>query len=251
MRPWLSSVALARYKPMQGASPARRLLMISPECSIAERRLTPSLPERLKTETQALHTAAERSVFIGELLRGRMQRSAYCDLLVNLHAIYATLEPALDRHAAHPCIAPILIPGLRRTASLEHDLQCLRGPGATQPVHLQDATQAYVDRLNELDSSRPELLLAHAYVRYLGDLSGGQILSKVVAKSFDPVGTSGPSCVAFYDFGDTLHTQELTRRFRGGLDAVVLDRAAEDAIVAEAMSAFGLHRQLFDELAQE
>lgn len=212
--------------------------------------MTPSLPERLKTETQALHTAAERSVFIGELLRGRMQRSAYCELLDNLHAIYAALEPALERHAAHPCIAPIVIPALWRTATLEHDLQCLRGSDKAQPIHLQDATRAYVDRLHELDASRPELLLAHAYVRYLGDLSGGQILSKIVAKSFGPSEKSGDKCVAFYDFGDTLRTRELIREFRTGLDAVTLDREGEDAMVTEAIAAFQLHRQLFDELAQ-
>jgi len=56
--------------------------------------LTASLAERLKTETRALHTSAERSTFMGVLLRGRMERPAYCALLRNLHAIYALRDDA-------------------------------------------------------------------------------------------------------------------------------------------------------------
>ena len=68
----------------------------------AERRLNPSLAERLRTETRELHSTAERSALMNALMCGRMERQAYCALLGNLHAIYAALEPALARHARRP-----------------------------------------------------------------------------------------------------------------------------------------------------
>lgn len=208
-----------------------------------ERRLTAPLAERLKTETRALHTAAERSVFMGALLRGHLAPPAYGALLRNLHAIYAVLEPALQRHAGHPAIAPVYLPSLWRTRALEHDLLALHGPRWADELALQPAAVDYVARLREIDGSQPELLLAHAYVRYLGDLSGGRMLGGIVAKSVHR------DAVAFYEFGDAVATKELTRSFRAGLAAVpVVDQQA-DALVSEARLSFGLHQRLFDELA--
>ena len=66
--------------------------------------MIPTLAQRLKAETRALHTAAERSRFMSVLLRGQMGRAPCCALLRNLHSIYAALEPALARRALHPVI---------------------------------------------------------------------------------------------------------------------------------------------------
>ena len=208
-----------------------------------ERCLTAPLAERLKAETRALHMAAERSVFMGALLRGELERPAYGALLRNLHAIYAVLEPALERHAGDPAIAPVYLPSLWRTRTLERDLLALHGPRWADELALQPAAIAYVERLREVDAAQPELLLAHAYVRYLGDLSGGQMLSGIVARSFQR------DAVAFYDFGDAPATQALTQAFRAGLAAVPADERRIDALVGEARLSFGLHQRLFDELA--
>jgi heme oxygenase (biliverdin-producing, ferredoxin) len=223
--------------------------------------LSTSLAERLKSETRALHVATERSSFMGALLRGQMERPAYRNLLRNLHAIYAALEPALVHHAAHPMLAPLVMPALWRLPALVHDLQLLDTAAGSRPpsvrphqTHqppqapssIQPATHAYVARLHTLDATAPALLLAHAYVRYLGDLSGGQMLRSIVAR------TLAPDCagaVAFYDFGDEGQTRALTAAFRSGLLQVPVDGRATDALVDEARSAFERHQQLFTELA--
>lgn len=211
-----------------------------------ECRLIPSLAERLKTETRALHTAAERSTFMGVLLRGRMERPAYSALLRNLHAIYAVLEPALERHAQHPVIAPVYLPALWRTPALAHDLRVLHGARWADALPLQPAARDYRDRVLELDANRPALLLAHAYVRYLGDLSGGQMLRSIVAKTLPP---EQAAATAFYEFGDAAQTQALTQAFRGGLVGITIDAQQQDVLVREARLAFEMHHRLFDELA--
>lgn len=204
-----------------------------------------SLAERLKIETRALHTAAERSALMGLLLRGRMQRPAYAALLRNLHGIYAVLEPALARHSSHAVLAPVWLPALWRTHALERDLHELHGSGWSVELALQPAAVRYAARLRELDATRPALLLAHAYVRYLGDLSGGQMLRNIVAAS---PALDAANAVAFYDFGDAAGTRELTLAFRAGLGSVAVDDALSTALVDEAQWAFELHRRLFDEL---
>lgn len=207
--------------------------------------MTQSLAQRLKNETRALHVQAERSPLMGLLLRGALGRTAYCALLRNLHEVYAQLEPALARHAGHAALAPVHLPGLARLAGLRADLDVLHGPGWELALPLQPAALAYAQRLQQLDLEQPLLLLAHAYVRYLGDLSGGQVLGRMVAASLWAPPGAGTS---FYDFGPPGNGAALARTFRAGLDRLVLAAPEAQAVVAEAQAAFGRHRQLFDEL---
>ena len=205
--------------------------------------MTGRLSERLRADTRGLHIQAERSPFMQALLRGRLQRAAYAELLHELLAIYQALEPALRRHAAHPALAPFDLAPLARASALQEDLDWLapRRPGA----HQQPTSERYVRRLHELDAHLPETLLAHAYVRYMGDLSGGQMLRGIVARGLGdlPAGRG----LAFYDFGDAAVTAALKAGFRSALDQAPI--ADLDGLVAEAKLAFVWHRELFDELA--
>jgi heme oxygenase len=171
-----------------------------------------------------------------------------------LSAIYAALEPALRRHAAHPVLAAVYSTELFRGAALTADIRALRNDCAIdsdgdQPiVALAAATLSYVARLRELDTSKPELLLAHAYVRYLGDLNGGQILKAIVGKS---LALSDVAATSFYDFGDAARIAEMARQFRAGLAGLSLMPPAADAIVNEAKRSFELHIAMFDELSAQ
>jgi heme oxygenase len=204
----------------------------------------PTLAERLKAATAVLHRRVEGSAFMVGVLRGRIDRAAYVGFLHNLQALYAALEQVLPRHAGQAAIGPVVMPQLFRSASISADLKALGATVASAP--LAPATQAYVARLHELDTTRPGLLVAHAYVRYLGDLNGGQALRRVVART---LGLSGPVGTVFYDFGDAATRRALVQRFRDGLNAVGQHSTEHDALVAEAVLAFERHGRLFDELA--
>ena len=203
-----------------------------------------SLSSRLKEATRELHRLAENSGGMGALLRGRVERAPYCLLLRNLHALYAALEDALDRHAALPQVAPVRMPVLYRTAALAADLRTLHGP-CWDELTVAAAMQSYVARLAEVARTRPPLLAAHAYVRYMGDLSGGRILRDVIARTLALQDGAG---IAFYTFADAGDGRELKERFREGMDALPVDDALAQAIVAEARAAFARHVELFEEL---
>lgn len=202
-----------------------------------------SLPERLKTATRELHTEAERAGVMRRLVTGRLPRADYLRLMHNLAAIYDALEPALARHAAHPALAPVYDPALARRAALAADLALL-APQA-KPPPLAPSTAAYVARLHRLDRSAPQQLLAHAYVRYLGDLSGGQVLQRVVGHSY---GLTPPDGLRFYLFGDSAEVAARIGAFRRGLAAVPVSADDIDALVDEARAAFTLHAAMFREL---
>jgi heme oxygenase (biliverdin-producing, ferredoxin) len=208
--------------------------------------LSSSLSERLRAETKDLHTEVERAGVMAALLRGALERERYTALLRNLHALYAALEAALMRHATHADVAPVVFPVLFRQAALAADLDVLHGPTWPSELPLQAATQRYVARLQDIDTREPGLLAAHAYVRYLGDLSGGQMLRQIVVRGFQLGEDEGSR---FYDFGDAATVQTHLRAFRAGLASLGLGTAGNDALVAEARWAFGRHGELFVELA--
>jgi heme oxygenase len=186
---------------------------------------------------------AERSGIMPRLLAGHVDRRVYCGLLRNLHALYETLECALERHAGSPLVAPVRFPALFRAAALTADLRHLCGAG-WEAKPLAGAMDAYVARIEAIALERPELLAAHAYVRYMGDLNGGQILRGVVT---DALALKGDLGTAFYSFG-ALDPAAAGMRFREALDALPVDEEGAAAIVAEANDAFARHMRLFEEL---
>lgn len=199
----------------------------------------PDLPARLREATRTPHMQAERSGLMASLLRGRVGRAAYCALLRNLHAIYAALEGAND--------IALVDPALHRADALAQDLAHLHGPAWREQLALAPATQDYVERLQALARGRPRALAAHAYVRYLGDLHGGQVLRGLVRRGLglDEHGVLG---TRFYDFGGAAQVQRLRTAFRQRLAALPLAAAEQQAVIDEACWAFEQHRRIFEQL---
>ncbi|TXC67516.1 biliverdin-producing heme oxygenase [Piscinibacter aquaticus] len=179
------------------------------------------------------------------MLRGGLSLPAYCLLLASLHPIYAALESGLQRHADRPELAAIHAPSLWREPALAEDLLQLHGTGWREALVPPPQALAYAAHLHELAEQAPALLAAHAYVRYLGDLSGGQALRRIVATS---LGLADGTGTRFYDFGLPAQTAALAGELRAGLDRIEADEATRAAIVNEAERAFARHERLFGEL---
>ena len=200
---------------------------------------------RLKHATRDLHRQAQRSGIMQRLLLGRIERPGYGALLRNLHEIYAGLETALEARFEHPLLAPILFRALFRRANIESDLRFLHGDRWAEEIAVLPAAASYRARLDEISSAEPALLVAHAYVRYLGDLSDGQIVYQLVAERLG-LGEAGSR---FYQFGSAEDIDVLVARFRAGLDAIPADATEVDRIADEAQRALRLHIDLYEQLA--
>lgn len=203
-----------------------------------------TLSSRLRTETRELHVQAERSGAMGALLRGQLPLEGYGALVAALLEIYAALEEGLERHAAHPAIAALRRPGLARRSALESDLAVLRRLGLA-PLEPASAARAYGAHLRALAADDPLRLVAHAWLRYLGDLNGGRILERVVRERLGvPEGA-----MAFYRFPALADPAAAAVQWRLALDALPLDDALGDVLVAEASDGFRRHIALFEEIA--
>jgi heme oxygenase len=201
------------------------------------------LSAQLRSETSEAHRLAESSLLVSQILAGTIELRDYCRMMVNLHAIYQELECQLERHAADPAIRHIADVRLARAAAIEQDLRRLMGECWSETFQLEGATTHYLERLATIGERHPARLVAHAYVRYLGDLSGGQIISRAVRPV---VGVAADEALHFYDFGSKAEVAELKTRFRDGLDRI---EGESDAIIEEALLAFHDARSLFEQLA--
>lgn len=203
-----------------------------------------SLATRLRHETAALHAQAERSGVMAALIAGTIERPAYVALLRNLHALYLALESALARHRTDPRLAFACAAPLLRAARIAQDLATLGRDVPAAP--LAPAAERYVEHLAALAGREPLRLVAHAYVRYLGDLYGGQQLARGLRQRFELPPGQG---TRFYDFGPAPGLPALRATFRAGLDGAARTPAQADAVIDEAQDAFRRHLALFDDLA--
>lgn len=209
---------------------------------------TSGLAVRLREETRAEHHAAERGGFVHALMRGQLTRERYASYLLALWAIYDALEASLQRHAGHPVVGLLALPELYRSPAIAADLgdQFDLAPGARPLV---PAAVAYVERLYRLADAAPSLLVAHAYTRYLGDLSGGQILRLGAARALGlpPDAPHGAPGLAFYDF-PLREVDPYKQLVRARLDALPINAGQAAAIISEARWAFAGTAAVFAEL---
>ena len=205
---------------------------------------TPKLSERLRNETREAHTKAERSGIMRDVLRGTIAREDYIALLHNLRALYAELESQLDQNRNHAALAGVNWPALKRTASLDADIAAFAGGASADPL-LTASTKAYVQHLRDIGTHHPERLFPHAYLRYLGDLYGGQIMKSILAKTF--AGQAG--AFTFYTVSDLGDASEFKNTFRSAIDVLPSLGISSDVMVAEAARGYELHAAIFTELA--
>ncbi|RRR99169.1 biliverdin-producing heme oxygenase [Glycomyces terrestris] len=157
--------------------------------------------------------------------------------------VYEAIEAAGERLAGDPVAGPFLFPELARRESLESDLRFLMGPKWRSGLEPLPSTRAYVDRIRA-SAAAPAGYIAHAYTRYLGDLSGGQAFGKAARRNygFDGEGAS------FYDFADIPSPKAFKDEYRARLDAVDLPGDAKDALVAEVLLAYDHNGAVLAEL---
>lgn len=201
----------------------------------------------LNEGTKPLHTEAERSGVMGALLRGRASREAYLRLLSSLHAIYEALEDGLDYQAEHPALRPMQSPGFARRAALEADLAAALGRLWRDEAPAHPLALDYAAHLRTLALTDPARLLSHAWLRYLGDLNGGQIIARLIKGS----GALGDVPTAFYEFPDIAEPRAAAAEWRARLDALPFGDEERSGLVAEAQDGFRRHIALFAALADQ
>lgn len=154
------------------------------------------------------------------------------------------LEEGLAANANDNVLSPTYNPALlARTSALSSDIALLLGVSdddsswKTHPIHQTlissppPAFHAYISRLTHLIEEEPRMLLAHSYIRYMGDLSGGQIMKRNIRKAYGLADVQGTTFFEFRVMGsegetnppaaDADEVKRIKEWFRTGIDAGV------------------------------
>lgn len=208
-----------------------------------------SFSSLIRTASHEQHVEAETSTFMSDLLGGRLGVDAYARYTEQLWFVYEALESGAQGLASDPAAGPFIRPELFRLAALERDLAHLRGPGWRSTLTALPATRAYADRVTECARDWPSGYIAHHYTRYLGDLSGGQIIRDRAEKTWG-FARKGDG-VRFYVFEQIPNPAAFKRGYRELLDAVPVDDLEKQRIVTECKRAFALNTAVFRALGEE
>ncbi|MGC5617622.1 heme oxygenase (biliverdin-producing) [Georgenia sp. Z1491] len=203
-----------------------------------------NLSELLRDATRAEHEHAETRTFVTDLMGGALGRDAYIVLARQHHAIYTALEEAGARLADDPVAGAFVRDELLREQAVAADLRTLAGADWAD-LEVLPATHDYVARLNSIDDAAT--YLAHAYTRYLGDLSGGQIIARMLQRHYGMT----PDELAFYTFAEIPKTKPYKDEWRAAMDAADLSDADRERCVAEAKLAFDLNAAVFVALGEK
>ena len=179
----------------------------------------------IREATKEHHRQAEQQQFVKTLMSGEIHPRLYATFLYNLSHCYA----ALEKWSQYQGLLDSL-PGIARAAKLAHDCQDLWVRISPQP-EITDSTKKYIEHIDSI-RREPAKLFAHVYVRYLGDLYGGQMIK-----------TKTPGVNTYLEFDNA---KELIQTIRETINSYIKTDA--DDVIAEAKICFEYATELFKEM---
>lgn len=205
------------------------------------------LSAAIRERSTGAHSDSESAGFMSDLLQGRGTREDYVALVAQHFFIYEALEAATARMRKDPVAATFISDKLTRMPALEADLAFLIGDDWREQIQPLPATKAYVERIEQVGRTWVGGFVAHHYTRYLGDLSGGLFIGKLMSRRFG-FETNG---VGFYLFGDIADPAAFKDAYREQLDAAPWDEAERERVIAEVLAAYQFNTDVFADLQRE
>lgn len=176
----------------------------------------------LREATRQRHEEAENHRFVKALFGGNLPFKAYAEFLYNQMFAYRALELAAKEAGVLEGISEI-----QRTKKIKEDLTALGELDPNlYPLKLHKSTHDYIQYV--LGLQQADDLMAHVYVRHMGDMFGGAMIKKVIA---------GPGHM--YEFEN-----------RGALIQEIRSRLKSE-MADEANRVFEFAIRLFEEIANE
>lgn len=174
----------------------------------------------LKEATYEQHKRAETRPFVKILFSGSIDPKLYATYLKNQHPMYEILEVCAMPHGLFSGL-----PEIRRAPAILADYIELWGSDNPELPTMCPVVDEYCKYILSIKDD-PKKLMAHVYVRHMGDLSGGQMISKKV-----------PGSGKYYQFGD--EPEKIKEAIRAKLD---------DSLADEAKVAFEFATKLFEQM---
>lgn len=154
----------------------------------------------IRKASSTLHSASEHTGYIKRIIDKTATKEGYAEYLYNLSAMYKAIEDALDKNANNEVVKNFVTKELYRHELIEKDIKYLLGDNISS-MNLLASTVASISRINELSNTKPELIVAYAYTRFLADLFGGRTFYELFSKDYK-IENEGLNYYMFKDIDD-------------------------------------------------
>ena len=195
----------------------------------------------IRQKSMTLHQAAENSGFLKRLLNGNADVSSYSEYLYNLCAVYEAIEQSLESCQEVEALKPFITPELYRTSKIKQDLDYLV---PNHSLTLLASTEAYISRIHEVAANTPELIIPHAYTRFLADLFGGRTLATLMVETYK-ISNEG---LNYYEFDELEDIRAYVMTYHHKLGALALDETLKQAFLNEVSNAYIYNLAISEEL---
>ena len=138
---------------------------------------------KIRRNTGALHSASEHTGFIKRIVDGQACKDSYAEYLFNLSAMYKAIEDTIEKNISNEVIKNFATKELYRYELIQKDLEFLLGDKLND-MNLLPSTKAFIERIEEIDNTNPELIIAYAYTRFIADLFGGRTFLSLLSTSY-------------------------------------------------------------------
>jgi heme oxygenase len=159
----------------------------------------------LKELTADVHAEAESQPFIKSIFAGNVDKVKYTDYVYQLFHVYSLMEILASKHDIFEGMED-----LKRANAAQRDWSELCEGIPTTVFNIKQSTLNYLQYLDSIKDDHKKLL-AHVYVRHMGDMFGGQQLAKLT-----------PGNGHMYKFEDI---PSLIKAVRSKLDVSLADEA--------------------------
>jgi heme oxygenase len=202
--------------------------------------------QALRERTWTGHGESEGAGFMHDLMTGKGTREDYVALVVQHYFVYEALEAAAVKFADDAQAQPFLSDQLTRMPALEADLAFLLGDDWRGQISPLPTTERYVARIREIQAEGwAGGFVAHHYTRYLGDLSGGQAIGRLMKRHFG-FETNG---ILFYLFDQIADPKAFKETYRDQLDAAGWDAEERERVIDEVLLAYRFNTEMFEDLS--
>lgn len=200
---------------------------------------------QIKQRTDVAHQAAEAAPFIAQLMGGALTPLAYLDYLRALAPIYLRMESLFLANNAKEPLSYLDHRALDRASLIVEDIKYLESNlKAEAGDSALPSVASYMQLLS--DDISPIRLSAHHYIRYLGDLSGGQAIARLVSRHYQ----IPPAGLNFYNFESIGDIVFYKKRYRDFLNLIPFNESEREEFLQEVEKLYQFSREIFLDLGK-
>ena len=198
---------------------------------------------KIRKNTGALHSAAEKSGILKRIVDGNASVDSYAEYLFNLSAMYKVIEETIENNKDNEVVKEFVTPELYRYKLIEQDLQYFLGEN-TDKYELLSSTIAFVEKIKEIGNTNPELIVAYAYTRFIADLFGGRTFVSLLGVNYK-VPAEG---LNYYNCDGIKNIRAYVMNYATKINDMKLTSELEEKLIVEVSNAYIYNMAISQEL---